>query len=175
MDIRSLLQKPISKFTSQSIIDYIEKHPVSLTELIDCLFDKNIRICQRAAGPLDQISKLFPDLILPYLPVMIKNLENPIHDTIVRNTIRSWQNLSIPEEYQGIVFEKCLSYVTDPKAAIAIRVFSMTVCAHIAINIPELKEELYITINDHLEMGSPGILNRGTKILKALKVSDSVL
>jgi hypothetical protein len=56
--------------------------------------------------------------------------------------------------------------------SIAIKVFAMTVCYNITKNIPELKTELQITIEDLLQKhhnGSMGINSRAKKILAKLK------
>jgi hypothetical protein len=45
----------------------------------------------------------------------------------------------------------------------------MTVCANICKDIPELKEELILAIEDQLEFGSAGIVSRGRKIIKELQ------
>jgi hypothetical protein len=169
MDLKALLGCKNNKTAYESNIANIEKYPDKFAELMECFFDKDIRICQNASWPVSYVGTKFPELLLPYLPLMIKNLENPVHDAVVRNTVRTWQNMIIPEEYLGEIYEKCFNYLIEPKIAIAIRAFSMTVCANIAMNIPELKQELFIAISEQIEMGSPGIRSRGQKILKSLK------
>jgi hypothetical protein len=140
-----------------------------ISELMDCFFDPNLRICQRAAWPVGDLGEKYPTLLIPYLPALIENLKTPKHNAIMRNTVRTWQNMPIPEEFQGAVFEICFEYIIDPKIPIAVRAFSMTVCANICNDVPELKEELKIAIEDQLEFGSPGIRSRGNKILKQLE------
>ena len=169
MNIRLLLESKHTKSSIQSIVVYVDKNPNKFSELMESFFDDNIRICQRASCPSVKIVDKFPHLIVPYLPDMIKNIENPKHNATVRNTLRFWQNLVIPEEFQGEIYEKCFNYLIDPKVAIALRVFSMSVCANIASNIPDLKAELTIAISDQLEMASSGIRSCSLKILKALK------
>lgn len=109
-----------------------------------------------------------PDLLYSYMPQLINNLKHPAHDAIVRNTIRTWQFMKIPEQYQGDIFEICYQHILSHKSAIAIKAFSMRVCANIAKDIPELKEELSVAINDQLEFGSPGIKSIGKKLIKKL-------
>ncbi len=171
MTFRSILSSEHSRVATNSILQAIQLEPKRITELMDCFFDNDLRICQRAAWPVGDLGEKFPDLIAPFLPKLIENLKNPKHDAIMRNTVRTWQSMSIPEEWQGQVFEICFNYILNPKIPIAIRAFSMTVCANICKDIPELKQELILAIEDQLEHGSPGICSRGNKIIKELRQS----
>jgi hypothetical protein len=100
---------------------------------------------------------------------MLNNLDTPLHDAVIRNTFRTLQNLDVPEEIEGLAFEKAYDFLANPQNAIAIRVFAMSVCGNIARKYPELKEELIPLIEEQLPYGSAGFINRGMKVLKALK------
>lgn len=169
MSIHTILQTGHSRTITNQILDAIAKNPAFIDDLMACFFDANLRICQRAAWPLGDLGEKYPELIIPYLPEMIKNLAHPKHDAIIRNTVRTWQYMKIPEAYQGDIFEICFNYIIDPKIPIASRAFSMTVCANICKDIPELKDELILAIEDQLEFGSAGIVSRGRKIIKELQ------
>ncbi|MEY3421409.1 MAG: hypothetical protein RIR48_1701 [Bacteroidota bacterium] len=169
MDIKALLLKEHSKAVTSVIVNYYLKHPDKIDELMDCFFESNYRICQRAAWPVGILGEKNPEIIISYLPKLITNLTEPKHDAIIRNTVRIWQKMKIPENFQGEVFELCFNFILNPKAAIAIRAFSMTVCANIAKDIPELREELILAISDQLENSAPGIISRGNKIINNLR------
>lgn len=168
MDIRAHLLTEHSEAVTDSIVHCIRENPDKLDELMVCFFDQNLRICQRAAWSVGILGEKNPEMMYPYLPEMINYLQNPTHDAIIRNTVRTWQSMKIPEEYQGEIFEICFRYIIQPKFPAAVRAFSMTVCAKIAKEIPELKEELILAISDQLEFGSSGIINRGNKMIKEL-------
>jgi len=165
---RTLLESGHSKEITLRIISHIKSSPERMEELMDCFFDENLRICQRASWPVGLIVDHKPHLLQPYLEKMLRNLENPKHDAVVRNTFRTLQNMDIPEELEGMAFESALNYLLNPQNAIAIRVFAMTVCGNIALKYPELKDELVPVIREHLPHGSAGFVNRGKKIIKQL-------
>ncbi len=169
MEIKALLLKEHSKAVTSVIVSYILKHPEKIDELMDCFFDSNSRICQRAAWPVGILGEKNPEIIMSYLPKLITNLKEPKHDAITRNTVRIWQKMKIPENLLGEVFELCFNFILNPKIAIAIRAFSMTACANIAKDIPELREELILAISDQLENATPGIISRGNKIINNLR------
>jgi hypothetical protein len=168
MDIRSILQNNYSKtnqdFIIQSVIDYNEK----IEELMICFFDSNLRICQRSANVVSKISKKNSELFLPFIPRMLQALNDPIHSAITRNIVRVWQTIDIPEEYLGEIFDKCMSYINDPKKAIAVRAFSIEICSNICKKYPELKGELIEILNLHYEAGSSGIKHKIKKSINAL-------
>ena len=75
--------------------------------------------------------------------------------------------------FQGVVYDICFNYMIDPKEAVAIRAFSMTVCANICKEVPELCEEMLTVIPYLLENGSSGLCNRGNKVMDLLKKYQS--
>jgi len=172
MDIKKVFEKEHSRIATDKVLHYIQDYPNKMVELMDCFFDADPRICQRAAWPVGDLGEKYPDLLIPYLPEMILNLKAPKHDAVIRNTVRTWQYMSIPEEYLGEIFELCFNYINDPKIPVAIRAFSMTVCANICKAVPELKEELILAIKDQLEYGSAGIKSRGHHVIKELERLD---
>ena len=120
---------------------------------------------QYASNPLSKIAEKNPQLFIPLFPKLIKNLDNPAHNAVVRNTIRIWQFVDIPEDYEGEIYDRCYQYLTNVKEEIAIRVFSMTVMANIAEKYPELQEEVIQLIRLYYEDGSAGFKSRSRKIL----------
>lgn len=164
---REILTKN-SKELANYVIQSILEDPSKMEDLMECFFDENLRICHYAAMPAGMIADHNPELIIPYLERMLINLETPHHDAVIRNTFRTLQNLDIPEELEGLAFEKAFEFLADPQNAIAIRVFAMTVCGNIAKKYPELKHELVAVIEEQLPYGSAGFINRGNKVLKSL-------
>jgi len=165
---RELLKIRNSKEVSSQVIRAIKKEPSRMQELMDCFFDEDLRLCQSAAMPTGMIADFDPELIIPYLEQMLNNLDTPHHDAVIRNTFRTLQNIDIPEELEGLAFEKAFDFLLNPQNAIAIRVFAMTVCGNIALKYPELKHELVPVIEEQMPHGSAGFKNRGSRVLKAL-------
>lgn len=166
---RQRLESGHSKQITASIVSDIKNAPDRIYDLMNCFFADDWRLSQRAAWPVGMIGESHPEWMIPFMEQMIAYLKSPKHDAVVRNTVRLWQNMDIPEKWHGVIFELCFGYITNPQTAIAIKAFSMTVCENISKNYPELKEELILAIEDQMEFGSAGVRNRGKKILKKLK------
>lgn len=106
----------------------------------------------------------------PYLGPMIMNLQKPgLHDSVKRNMVRILQTVEVPEEYMGVLADVCTGYLARPEEPIAARAFSMTVLLNITKRFPDLKGELKLLIEELLPNASPGLRNRGLKVLKALE------
>jgi len=77
--------------------------------------------------------------------------------------------LYIPEEYEGEVYDRCFIYLADPQYAIAIRVFSMTVCTNIAMRHHVLAHEIIPIIEDNWDHSTAAWRGRGKKELNRLR------
>ncbi len=169
MIIRNYLTGDQTKRKSLDVAQYVVDHPSAIEELMDCFFDDEYRVCQYAAWPVGILGEKHPEFIIPYLAKMVSNLDNPKHDAVIRNTIRTLQYVEVPEELEGEVYERCFNYLLSPNYPIAVKVFSMSVLAKIAMKIPELKEELILAIEDYLPHGSKGYQSRAKRVLTMLR------
>lgn len=169
MDLREELLKEHSKSQTQQLAKWVGQDEDRFAELMQLFMLNEYRVPQRAAWVVGHCAAKYPHLINAYFPEMIANLKKPgIHDAVKRNTIKIFQDMEIPEEHWGALLDICFGYLADPKVAVAIRVFSMTVIWNICKKEPDLMEELKLTIEDHLEYGTAGFKSRGKRILREI-------
>lgn len=169
MDIKKALEKGHSKALTNKIVAYVGADQERFNSLMDTFLSGPQRVTQRAAWPLSYCVNSHPFLINRHYPSVLKILIKPdIHDAVKRNIVRLLQFVDVPRRYQGKVIEACFKLM-DPKEAIAIRAFSMTVLANLAVQHPDLKKELTLIIEDQLPFGSPGYRARAKKILRQLE------
>lgn len=168
MNIKLQLEQEHSKENTLAITDYIGIDKARFAELMDLFFEGNNRIVQRSSWVVSHVADRHIHLLHPYIEKMVDNLNNPVHVAVKRNTVRIFQDINIPDELLGKVADRCFTYLDDPKEAVAVRAFSMTVLYNICQKEPELKNELRLVIEEHIEYGSPGFKSRGKKILKKL-------
>lgn len=124
----------------------------------------------RAAYLADKIHDNFPELLIPYLPAIIKEL--PFEKSASKR--RHWLKLismnKISESYFGLLFDYCYEAFTSGKEAVAVRVHAMQILYNISESEAELKPELLQIIQHELEQKpSAGIRSRGTKLVKKLQ------
>lgn len=154
----------------QAIANHIGDDPTLFSELIHIFLTGSWRTNQRAATPLILCLKRFPHLIEPHLAPLIANLRNSaVHNAVKRNTLRILQEVEITEDCQAEATAVCFDLLLNNRTPVAIKVFAMTVLGNIAAQLPELKNELIIVIEDLLPYGSAGFVSRGSKVMKKLK------
>ncbi len=167
--IRQILHLPQTKMNRDAIVKKVRNNPNQMTELMDCFFSDDYRLCQNASWPMTIIGEKKPKLILPYVEEMLGVLRRPVHNSVKRNVIRLLQVIDIPEEYDGIVYELCFNYINDTKEMTAVRTFSITVLCNIVMKYPELKGEVISLIELHRANSSAAFKARVRKELKRLE------
>ena len=122
----------------------------------------------------DVVGLLFdkkPEIFEAYIDKIILNLANDASVAVKRNTVRMLQSLNIPSEHEGFLMETCFQYLLSKDEPIAIKVFSMTILSNLSEKYPDIKNELAIVIEDLMHHGSAGIISRGKKILRKLRMN----
>lgn len=172
MNLHQEILREHSKENVKKITDYVGTDEDRFAELMQIFLKGDSTTIQRSSWIVSECAELYPFLIKPYFKNLIDKLHEPnIHPSARRNIVRIWQFVEIPEEFMGEVYDICFRYLTGSEA-IAVVVFSMTVCLNITKHFPELKTELRVTIEDLLlkqQNGSAGINSRGKKVLAELK------
>jgi hypothetical protein len=111
-------------------------------------------------------------LIQPYLPKLIDQLtRNDVHEAVKRNVVRLLQYVEIPKKFAGKVFSICIDLLDDPREAVAIRVFAMSVAAKIANGQPDLMNEIRIISEKNLPQSTAAFQARARAVFKNHKSS----
>jgi hypothetical protein len=172
MNLHQEILREHSKANVIKIMDYIGLDEERFAELMQLFLKADYITTQRSSWIVSECAERHHFLIAPYFQDLIDKLHEPnIHGSARRNIVRIWQFVPIPEEFIGEIYDICFRYLSANEA-IAVVVFSMTVCLNIAKQIPALKPELRFAIEDLLmkyQNGSPAISSRGKKILAELK------
>ncbi|NUN68090.1 MAG: hypothetical protein HUU02_00085 [Bacteroidetes bacterium] len=127
-------------------------------------------VVMRASWLLTICAELRPALVTPWIPKLLAAAARPgASDALRRNIVRSLQFIDIPRRHQGRAADLCFGFLQDVKAPVAVKAFSMTVLANIAMSEPELKHEIVLTIEQLVPYGSAGIRSRARKVLAQLR------
>ena len=168
MDVKKLLLEEHSKKRAQYICDGVISGQANVDELLNLLYHGDIWMRQRSSWPLELIAIQKEELIHPHLSEIINVLKTSTEDAILRNLYRALQHMNFTEETIGPMYEIGYYHLSDPKNAIAIRVFAMSTCTKIAHIFPELAHELIPLIESHYATGSAGYKSRANRELKSL-------
>ncbi len=170
MNLRSQILKEHSKENAQKIANWIGNDQERFASLIQLFLHDEYRVVQRAAWVISMVADEHPYLISSQLDVIVHKLQEPgLPVAVKRNVVRILQTVDIPEHLQGMVMEYCFSFLADPKKAIAVRAFAMTVLINLSKTYPEIKPELKLLIEEGLTQSpSAGYKARARAVLKEL-------
>lgn len=158
-----------SKAQTMRIVHWVGADADRLALLFEVFLGDVYRLTQRSAWVVRYVAEKHPELMRPYYPVLLEALRRkPLHDAVKRNVLNVFEALEITPDCYDDLADHCFRYLADPQEAIAIRCASMSILEKICQAIPELKSELRMLIEEHLEFGGAGFKSRGKRILKGL-------
>jgi hypothetical protein len=170
MNLVAELQKKHTVAIKNRIIRYVGTDKKRFNELAAIFLGNDSRLSQWAGWSLSDIVMKHPEMIAPYLRLVLKGLDrSKIHDAVKRNVMRLLQFVDIPRNLAGLAFDKAFTLFSDTGEQIATRVFAMQVMADVAMKEPDLKNEVILAIEEELPYGSPAYRSRAKRILKMLK------
>lgn len=169
MDIRKEVSKKLSKTGAVKVANLIGCDKRLFKQLVDIMLEEDNESAPQAAWTMSFCVKQCPEVVYPYLKILIENLNKKnLHDAVKRNTVRELQHISIPEKLLGAAANVCFRYLSSGMEAIAIRAFSITVLCNICKQQPDLKHELKLVLEEQMRNGEPAIISRGKKAMKFL-------
>ncbi len=170
MDLRAEILKEHSRVQSEKVAKWVGTDPERFAQLVHLFMTDEYRMVQRAAWIISVVAEKHAKLAVPHLDAMVGRMADAgVPVAVKRNVVRILQKLDVPEHLHGPVMNACFDLLADVNEAIAVRAFSMTVLANLAVQYPEIKPELKAIIEDSLELGaSAGFTSRAKKVLKAL-------
>lgn len=169
MNIRDALTQEHSKEQALRIANYAIQNKKQFKELMNCYTDQDYRISQRAAWSVSWAAKHKPSMIIPYIGVLVKRLQEPgVHDAVIRNAVRVLEEIAIPEEFHGELMNCCFAFIENPTTAAAIKAFSLTILFNLSKQYPEIKQELKLIIEDRWDTETAAFRSRGKKILRGI-------
>ena len=170
MNLREEILKEHSKAQGMKIAAWVGNNEKHFALLMQLFLKDEYRVVQRSAGIVSMVADRHPKLLLPYLNLLVKKTEEPnLPVAVKRNVVRILQIIPIPKKLQGAVMDMCFHFLADPKEAVAVRCFSMTVLANLSKEHPEIKNELHTLVMSVLEQKpSAGIRARARKVLKEI-------
>src|SRR5436190_7481949 len=171
MDIRKRLEEEHSKTVTLAIVKYIGADKKRFKELMEVFLGKEYRPTQRAAWSMSYVAAAQPQLIAPYFEKLISKLQQKNnHPAIPRNILRIFQDIDLPDKYEGKVVDFCFSVLMNESEPVAVRAFAITVASRICMKYPELARELVIILNEMIQLPQTAAIRHRAKVgLKKLE------
>ncbi|SEI53865.1 hypothetical protein SAMN04487995_1232 [Dyadobacter koreensis] len=173
MNIREELLKQQIHFKKHAIAisEYAVSSEENFRELINCFLSDDIRVAQRAAWSVSWAAEKQPQIVQPYVGVLISQLKRTeVHNAVIRNSLRIFEDLDldIPEEFHGELMDACFQFLQDRDTAIAIKALALTILFNLSKTYPDIKNELRVIIEENIDFETAAYKSRGKKILAKL-------
>jgi hypothetical protein len=168
MNLLAEILKENSRYNVNRVVRIIEEDPDLIKELVSLTLMKDVRIPSRASWILSHCNESMPGIVAPFAADLIKALPFFQHTGTRRNILKIFTTEPIPEDYQVFMFDHCLEWVISKKEPIAVKAYAMDILVNIAMQEPDLKNEVIPVILDVMPHGSAGVKARGIKMLKKL-------
>lgn len=161
----------VSKSHALQLSDLVSRQPALLDEFWDIALSDRSPHNWRAAWVIKGIWERSPALVEPLLPRMRKALPHLKKNGVKREFLRMLSEYAVPddEDELGCLLNSCFEWLSEPAGPVAVKIHSMVILLEISKKFPEIIPELKTTIELAMNEGTPGILNRGKKVLKALQ------
>ena len=169
MELRDNFVKWQGKENVPTMVDYFLQNTNKIPELIECCMDPSDGVDMRATWILNYLARKNQSLVQPYLPKLVKYMAGDVHTGVKRHVMRLFEDIDIPEELEGILYDHCIEFILNPKLPVAVPAFAMTVGIKICKKYPELSEEFLEVCRTLSVSDSPAIKVRLRRVIKALE------
>jgi len=145
--------------------NYLRANSHLIELVMQDVFTTDYRRLQLHAHVFDELKQGYQQLLQPFYKSWIAQIGTSTHEAFHRSSYRYFQDVDIPEELQGVLYDFAFRDMMKPEQPIAVRVFAMTTCYNIAQHYKELLPELHQAITMVSESDSPGIRSRSRRLL----------
>ena len=154
------------------LMQAIMHNPEDLSVLTEIAFNGTHPKSWRAVWLMDKIHEKEPLLIRELIPQMIEQLKTEKSGGKKRHLLKLISLNSVQHDKLGFLTDYCITAFTSSKEPIAVRVHAMQILHNIALIEPDLKPEIRTILELEIENHpSAGLVSRGRKLLKSLKVN----
>lgn len=167
LDLKVEILLSYSKANTVRVSEIIGSDEELFQKLMKLYMDtKDVDLAKKAAWIVSHCIRKYPFLINPYIKKLIKFIDKPkLHDAIKRNGLKALELTTIPEKQYGPVADCCFRIISSGKEPIAIKAYSIGILDKIGNEIPEIRQELKLVLQDLMPYESAGFRSRARKVL----------
>lgn len=168
MKLSDLLIAEMSRANTDYVAGIVRQKPELFDELMELMLSMEEPVARRAAWVVDLVSEEHPSLIKDWIVPIIDKLPHFDHDGLKRHATRILSRSDLPEDKLGSVVSICFDWLVHPEESVAVKVHCMDILFKVTQQEPDLKNELIDAIEFVIPDGTPGLKNRGRKLLDRL-------
>jgi len=170
-ELRTMVSRLMSRKEAELIALSAAENVEIFERLLEYSFSEDAKLAFRASWTLTKVTDDYPELILPHLESMVEKINEIKNESVLRCFLRiisMSEPGQINRDLHGMLADSSFALLRSGFSAIAVKAYAMEILYKLAIEYPELKNELSETINLLKTEGSAGIIARGRQILKKL-------
>jgi len=170
-EVKLMINRMMSLKEAEWIATSAIENKAILKKLLEYSFSSDKKLAFHASWTLTKVCDKYPEIIYPYLSLIIERLDHMSNESAHRSLLRiiTLTDINkISNKYHGLLAEHCFNALRSAFSAIAIKAYSMEILYNLSLKYPELINELSATIVMLQGEGSAGIKARGYIILKKL-------
>jgi hypothetical protein len=168
MDYRKQITADPSRANVDYIVHSIREDKKLFEKFFPLIYDDNGYVANRAAWVLEKYAANYPHIVKPYLPEIIDQLLVTRFHGARRLLLKVVSFYPIPEEKEGVLVDRCFTWLESPKEKVALKVYSMQVLADFAQKMPDVIPELIAVLENNYEHNSIAFKSRASKTMKLL-------
>ncbi len=159
-----------SKRTIEQVVQMVQQHPHLFDEIVTLALQEKPQVSNRASRVISVTSQKHPEMIRPWLPLLIEKLQNIKTDGVKMNVLKifTFQPYPLDEEQLGKLVSLCFEYIYSGLEKPAVKAYSLDILFMAARQEPGLIPELVARINSRLPEESTSFNTRGRKIIHQL-------
>ncbi|MFW6371767.1 MAG: hypothetical protein ACOC10_11255, partial [Bacteroidota bacterium] len=122
----------------------------------------------RAAKAIDLCCEHHPELLHPWIEMIVNNIDKTNHDSTLRSYLRMLSRYTgqMNEDQLGIIFDFSFETLFNENKAVAIRYYAMEIMVNVAKREPALKNEIMAALEELLPRSTPTFKNAIRRSIK---------
>jgi len=145
-------------------------NPAKLSLLMEVSLYSDHPRSWRATWVADKIHDKRPELIVPFLGKMIRQMKRETHASKKRQFLKLISMHEIPEGHLSFLMDYCMNCFLSANEPVSIRVYALQILFNISEREPLFKSELLSLIEHEMELHpAAGVRARGRNLAKKLK------
>ncbi|MDD5507685.1 MAG: hypothetical protein PHD25_05060 [Bacteroidales bacterium] len=159
-----------SKRTIEQVVQMVQEHPHLFDEIVALALKEKPQVSNRASRVISETSQKNPEMIRPWLPLLIEKLQNIKTDGVKMNVLKifTFQPYPLNDEHLSKLVSLCFEYIYSGLEKPAVKAYSLDILFKAARQEPGLTPELVARINSRLPEESASFNTRGKKIIHRL-------
>ena len=144
-----------------------KKDVQAILNLIDPKYDYPTP--EAACWCLRNATSHIPELHTFIATEIVKPLELFDRDSLIKNILGTLKVIELPKDSYGLISNYCLNFLTQPTRSKAVLYYSLELMTIICKEVPELKRELFMIVDDFIPLASDAFNRKYVKVRNELK------